>query len=552
MQITQTAFLPRHFACGCHPQPDQPESAGDSVVLTEEEPPSPNVQVRVYPQDPYVSGPVVMDFERNKIGEDLAGSRVRIVDRGRTKVEPDENGNYLPEDGTTGLTQVNAHAMTYKTLDLIERYRGSKIDWAFNSDTLEVVPHKQQGRNAYYSRWEQSTNFFYFDSPGLGAHVKTANSTDIVAHEVGHAILDGLRPGFFGTSDLETGAFHESFGDCVAMLLTLDESVNHPEFFEQTGGSLRYSNVLSNLAEEFGAAIKADNDNPDDDHKTYLRSSLNSFTYVDPSELPPGRGDDDNLGRQVHSFSRVFSGAFYDVLESIYMQAIYDERQCPEQALKTAAEVAGPALIRAIETGSATRARFKEIALGMVAADQVQNGGQYTEVMKKAFLAREIVTPEDFEQDPEEPPSLRLEAPVGAAGALSFAAAHADELGIPADLNVLGVSRTREGEQVLTFNYIRELPVTGIADYQGYTTDLQGGVTMVFGKDGAMTRFLHTPLDQEAISREMEGIAELKGSNSILERDRGDNIFTSQDGQIFKAVVRGKKLVRVPISSCHH
>jgi Zn-dependent metalloprotease len=45
-------------------------------------------------------------------------------------------------------------------------------------------------------------------------------STDVVAHEVGHGLLDSARPDS-STSILEVGAFHEAFGDCIAMLTAL-------------------------------------------------------------------------------------------------------------------------------------------------------------------------------------------------------------------------------------------------------------------------------------------------------------------------------------------
>ncbi|MGE0493072.1 MAG: hypothetical protein AB7S38_27925 [Vulcanimicrobiota bacterium] len=578
MNINTSSVSPlSHRACGCHkpaPRPSQDSAPSDQVQLSNQQPPqqppsqtppqdpppqdpppqqppapSPNIKVNVYAQDPFVSGPILLDFERSKIGENLSGPRVHVTDPGRTVIRADENGNYLAAPNTDGIAQLNSFTATYKTLDLFERYRGSKIDWAFGSESIDVTPHKQEGRNAYYSRWEGGTNFFYFDSPGLNAHVRTANSADIVSHETGHALLDGLRPGFFGTWDPETGGFHEAFGDCAAMLYCLDEANSNDKLMQQTGGSLRHHNVLSSLAEEFGAASKRDNSNPDDDHKTWLRTALNSFTYVDPSELPPGRGDEDHLGREVHSFSRLFSGAFYDVLENIYMKAIYDDRQCPQEALKTASDVAGPALVKAIESGSSSRARYKEIALGMIRADQ-ENGGHYAEAIKSAFLKREIVTPADFEQEEARLaalPKLELNQPLNPEQAAEFVASKAKELGLPegANLETLDVHTNKAGEQFLSLRYTEEAPVVGVEGYEGFTIDAQNGVTLVFGADGKLKNFVHDRADLDA---EMRGIADMKGSNAIA--DSNQSIFASHDGSIFKAVARGNKLVRVPISSC--
>ncbi|MBI3926137.1 MAG: hypothetical protein HY319_11390, partial [Armatimonadetes bacterium] len=83
------------------------------------------------------------------------------------------------------------------------------------------------------------------------------------------------------------------------------------------------------------------------------------------------------------------------------------------------------------------------------------------------------------------------------------------------------------------------------------TTDVHGGLTLVFGPDGKLKEYRHDAITDEVIAREMQGIAEAKGSQAILERPHdGSNPFTSADGSIFKGIVRGRKLVRVPISSC--
>ena len=40
----------------------------------------------------------------------------------------------------------------------------------------------------------------------------------MVAHEIGHGLLDAIRPDLWSAAFLEVGAFHESFGDCIAIL----------------------------------------------------------------------------------------------------------------------------------------------------------------------------------------------------------------------------------------------------------------------------------------------------------------------------------------------
>lgn len=71
--------------------------------------------------------------------------------------------------------------------------------------------------NAYYDR--SSLNFFH--GVTQGATVYSGESPDIVCHEMGHAILDALKPQLWNVASHEAAAFHESFGDMSAILSAL-------------------------------------------------------------------------------------------------------------------------------------------------------------------------------------------------------------------------------------------------------------------------------------------------------------------------------------------
>lgn len=521
-----------------------------------QEPPSPTVKVTVYPQDPYVGKPEIMEIPREEIGTDLSSSRAVIRDQ-RKHATPDEQGNYLLAEGSDGISQVNSLVFTTDTLQLFEDYRGSTIPWASGGAKISVTPHKQEGRNAYYSR-HGGTNYFFSPSPGLNTVMKTSNSTDVVAHETGHALLDGIRPGFFSTHDDETGAFHEAFGDCAAMLMTLRHESNRESVMNVAGGNLRNHNVISSLAEEFGAARAFDNNDPSDDHKIWLRTALNDFTYRPPSEVPPGRGDDNNLGREVHSFSRLFSAAFYDVIESVYTQSIYDDKQCPKDALVTAERVTGPLLTRAIEAGSPSRARYKEVALQMLAADSALNGGKYSDGMKEVFLNRKIITPEDIKLDEQrraDLPDVQLPDGLSRANAVNFLEANAEKLNIPADENYVpeSVSTNERGETFVSFRYSNEVPVT-VKGLEGKVTDVQGGVNLVFDPSGKLVDRVFSPITEETVAHEMNGIARMYANDAIVDKEVID-LFTATgmgDTSVFKSSIEGNKIVRIPISGCDH
>jgi hypothetical protein len=114
--------------------------------------------------------------------------------------------------------QVSVWATVQNTLDFFESGlgMGRRITWGFEGNRLIVMPHARYGENAYYDRESKSLQFYWFD--GEKDRVYTCLSSDIVNHEFGHAVLDGLRPHFYETVMPEVAAFHEFFGDLTALL----------------------------------------------------------------------------------------------------------------------------------------------------------------------------------------------------------------------------------------------------------------------------------------------------------------------------------------------
>jgi len=75
---------------------------------------------------------------------------------------------------------------------------GRKLVWGFDGPQLLVIPRAGERANAFYQRASRSLQFFFFPNPReAGDVVYTSLSRDIVAHETGHAILDGIAPGLY-------------------------------------------------------------------------------------------------------------------------------------------------------------------------------------------------------------------------------------------------------------------------------------------------------------------------------------------------------------------
>lgn len=242
--------------------------------------------------------------------------------------------------------------------------------------------------NAFYDR--KSLQFFYDVDRTTGRTIYAAESLDVVAHEAGHAVLDVYQSGYWSSVDLETASFHEAFADCSALMTTLTDPNVRKAFLEDAGGNARKSNFVSRLAEALGRAIY-DNYGPGaNSDPTRLRDANNSFRYAPPDSLPPGAPEPE-LAAEPHSFSRVFTGAFYDTL--IWLLARELKRDATEAGVERARRLAGRILGRAVETVAPGEARYLAVALRMREIDQTEEGGVATIGIEEGFARHGIRLP---------------------------------------------------------------------------------------------------------------------------------------------------------------
>ncbi len=120
------------------------------------------------------------------------------------------------------------YAVAARTLDVFERTLGRRLNWAFKSHQLGLITAGDgSGFNAQYVRAQRSVNFGFDESVSPTRYASTHH--DLIAHEVTHAVLDGLRPRYWGRGSLDQAAFHEAFADIVALLsvFSLPEVMNH-------------------------------------------------------------------------------------------------------------------------------------------------------------------------------------------------------------------------------------------------------------------------------------------------------------------------------------
>jgi len=171
----------------------------------------------------------------------------------------------------------------------------------------------------------------------------TCLSHDIIAHETGHAILDGIRPRYNQLSSVQTGAFHEFIGDLTAILSALFNKDIRDFIVATTKGNLQDAKVLADIAEQFGEEVE---------ERPYLRTAFNDLKMKDiQNSLSP------------HKISQVLTGAMFEILLGIY--AKYLVKYVAKDGEDTEAEelTANPQSVTPALALAWTMNRFRQAAL---------------------------------------------------------------------------------------------------------------------------------------------------------------------------------------------
>ena len=183
-----------------------------------------------------------------------------------------------PSESNPQFHQQMVYAVVMTTIQNFEKALGRKAFWssinyeekdetqAYQRERfvqrLRIYPHAVRQANAYYSPDKKALLFGYFPARPSnetllmpGSLVFTCLSHDIVAHEVTHALIDGLRKRFVYAYHPDTTALHEAFSDLVALFqhFTFPEALEHQ--IAKSRGELENEHLLGQLAQQFGFAI---------------------------------------------------------------------------------------------------------------------------------------------------------------------------------------------------------------------------------------------------------------------------------------------------------
>jgi hypothetical protein len=250
--------------------------------------PTPTVRaLQVYAFDPSVGGFVAnrttVHVPWEKLEPGPMGRKIGVVDYDASNecyyppVDLDDplllvNDGLDPSQSDPRFHQQMVYAIASRTIQMFEMALGRDIHWRRadrfgntkeNDDTfrkkddirvLKLYPHAMQQANAYYSPEAHGILFGFFKANKTGQgrnlpgqRVFTCLSQDIVAHEVTHAVIDGIRTYFTEPTNPDVLAFHEGFADLCALFAHFSHKDTLTEAIRRTGGQL-YQTYMAPIA----------------------------------------------------------------------------------------------------------------------------------------------------------------------------------------------------------------------------------------------------------------------------------------------------------------
>jgi hypothetical protein len=284
-------------------------------------------RLRTYAFDPMttrLSGrclDVDVPFEEN-LKPGPVGELLQVVDYDGTRgmwyrpVDLDDpmilaQGGLRPVESDPRAHQQIVYAVASSVIERLERFLGRRFRWR-KGRALVLIPHAFEGRNAFFDPDRRAVLFGYYRAeerdpgPNLpGQLMFTCLSSDIIAHEVTHAIVHRLRPNFSVATNPDVYAWHEAFADLVALFHHFSFPEIVAEAVAQGRSDLQDARGLLDLAREFGVSTG---------RGEALRSAIQK-------EASP---DQFRLAEEPHERGACFVAGVFDALVATYRREIDD------------------------------------------------------------------------------------------------------------------------------------------------------------------------------------------------------------------------------------
>lgn len=250
--------------------------------------------LKIFALDPSVSrlqgatALVNVPYEKLKRGPEGAIFKVVSEDDTRPPLNLNNRGILITNGLTPSTSDKRFHdQMVYAVCSIVyTAFRvalGRHITWGFerqeNRSQLLLKPRAFEGNNSHYDKKTGELCFGFFRSKAQGdfpGTVYACLSHDTVAHEVTHALLDGLRAHFSLPTSPDVLAFHEGFADLVAVFQHFSYEQVVRTAIRNSHGILSRADLLTDIARQLGQSGR--------EYKTALRSAIDFADRPDPDE----------------------------------------------------------------------------------------------------------------------------------------------------------------------------------------------------------------------------------------------------------------------------
>lgn len=259
------------------------------------------------PFEPLEPGPVGRLFKVDDYDPDQ-GTRYRPADLDDPMVLI--RSGYEPSQSDPRFHQQMVYAVCSNVYAAFRAALGRQIGWRPGLDKLVLRPHAGVMENAYYDASAGSIEFGYYparegtQSTLPGGFVFACLSHDIIAHEVTHALLDGLRAEFSRPSGPDVIAFHEAFADLIAIFQRFSYREVVQNAIRRTKGDITRAGYLTELARQFG-------------NTTGKRAALRDALGISAEGGLPKQYCD---ALEAHDLGSVLVSAVFDAFAKIYQR----------------------------------------------------------------------------------------------------------------------------------------------------------------------------------------------------------------------------------------
>jgi hypothetical protein len=396
--------------------------------------------------------------------------------------------------------------------------------------------------------------------------VYTCLSHDIVAHELGHAVLDGLKPYYNEVTSAETAGFHEYIGDAIALTAALNHSSIAVEVAGHGDGDLSAATIIQNIAAEFGQGLQPEYGSLAD---AYLRNAANDTTMSDLAGVS-----------EEHDLSCVPTGVYYDLLRRIYEHIMQDKDRDQSKlrvaALMSAATVTRRMMLRALDYCPPVDLQFEDYAEAVVRADAIAypiDSSGFRKLAIDAFQRRELgrqlhLRDKDLEIQNNQLRGLNIdELAASTTDAYHFLDRNRAMFRIPSDANfdVINLYRTKKigandyrvpQEIVMEFVWREEMELRQrrFGPLRGSTFPMWCGGTAVFSREGNLLHYvvkLNESRRRETLARYIVYLIQ-EGYLTVDDGEQGIGSAMSGRSKVVAAVRDGKTSVTRCAAMRHH